>query len=255
MTSLPEVALEPGTAVLCDLHLDLGSEDPSSRFEQVLAQLGSAPRVVILGDLFDYWVGPAQLRLPGSDRILSALARLTAGGTALDVLLGNRDFLLGKAFVERTGARIHRDGFLGKRPDGARSVLIHGDELCTLDHDYQRLKRVLRSRFVGWLAPRIPFSLSQRIAKRLRRASTAALRIKPVEEKSMQRSACDELARELRADDVICGHAHSFRDEVVATDSRWVVLDAFGGKRDMLVLSPSGWEVRCSREGVTIPRS
>lgn len=255
MALLPEVSLEVGTTILCDLHLDLGSPDPSSEFERVLDELRTAPRLVILGDLFDYWVGSAQLQLPGADRILRALEQLTQAGVGLEVLVGNRDFLLGRHFTERTGARLHPEGFVGLRPDGSRSLLIHGDELCTLDVGYQRLKRVLRSGFVRGLAPRLPLFVSQRIAKRLRRASSAALEIKPVEEKTMQRSACVEIAAEHRADDVICGHAHSYRDEVVDGNARWLVLDAFGGERDCSVLEESGWVVRSSRTHARIPRS
>ncbi len=254
MTSLPEEAFEPGTSILCDLHLDLGKSDPSPEFETVLATLHGSPRLVILGDLFDYWVGPAQLGLAGAPRILDAMAGLSASGTRLDVLFGNRDFLLDRHFAERTGATLRPRGMIGVLPDGRRSLLIHGDELCTRDIGYQRLKRVLRSRFVQGLAPRLPLALSERLARRLRRASTAALQIKPSEEKTMQRDACEKLARECEAQHVICGHAHAYRDEVLEGGSRWLVLDAFGGARDSLTLGSEEWEVRGSCESVSIPR-
>lgn len=255
MTALPEVELESGTVVLCDLHLDLAHENPSPEFERVLESLRGVPRLVILGDLFDYWVGPAQLGLAGAPRILDAMAELAASGTQLDILFGNRDFLLESRFVERTGATLFPEGMVGLVNGGERSLLIHGDQLCTLDHGYLRLRRFLRSAPIRQIAPRLPLFLSQGLARRLRRASTAALVIKPIEEKSMQRSACEQFASEHRSNVVICGHAHAFRDERIAGDTRWIVLDAFNGQKDMLVLGDAGWEVRCSGEGVRIPRS
>ena len=56
MSSLPEVHFEPGTAVICDLHLDLALENPSPQFEEFLRSRHGTPRLVILGDLFDYLV-------------------------------------------------------------------------------------------------------------------------------------------------------------------------------------------------------
>ncbi len=254
MPNLPEVQLQPGTAVLCDLHLDLGDVNPSAEFERVLESLHGAPRLVILGDLFDYWVGPGQMKLQGAGRILDALAALTKAGTQLDVLFGNRDFLLDERFVARTGACLRPDGMIGVLPSGARSLLIHGDELCTLDHGYQRLRSVLRSGFVQWLGPRLPLFVSQFLARKLRRASTAALQVKPSEEKRMQRDACVEISASHAAQVVICGHAHEYRDELLENDSRWLVLDAFGGQRDLLMLGSTEWEVRCSEERAKIPR-
>lgn len=254
MQSLPEVDFEPGTAVICDLHLDLGREDPSADFEALLSSLHGIPRLVILGDLFDYWVGPAQLRLPGAPRILDALAALTKSGAKLDVLFGNRDFLLGRSFAERTGAVLRPEGLVGRLPGGARSLLIHGDQLCTKDVGYQRLRCVLRSRFIQGLAPHLPLWVSERLAKRLRRASTAAIQAKPSEEKSIQATAALDWSSRSCVQEVICGHAHEYRDETLGNGSRLRVLDALGGAKDLLVLTSTEWEVRSSQDRVKLPR-
>ena len=96
---LPEILLEPGTLVLGDLHLDVSPRGaPPERFANWLRALEDVPRVVILGDLFDAWVGPSHLRLPAARAVCELLAELPRRGTALEVLHGNRDFLLDRAF-------------------------------------------------------------------------------------------------------------------------------------------------------------
>jgi len=110
-------------------------------------------------------------------------------------------------------------------------LCVHGDTLCTKDKGYQRLRSVLRSRPLLWLAPRLPYWFSRAIARRLRRASVRAIAAKLPDEKSIQRDAVAAAAREHSTSIVLCGHAHQFRDEQVG-EARWIVLDAFGGVRD-----------------------
>src|SRR5205823_2517078 len=154
-------------------HLDLGASESVETFARWIETLVRVPRLVILGDLFDVWVGPAQERMPGAPRVLDALRALVARGTAVAIVPGNRDFLLDRWFEERTGAQLFDEGFVGRVGD-QRVLCVHGDTLCTKDKGYQRLRRVLRSRPVVWLAPRLPLALGTRVAMRLRRASVKA---------------------------------------------------------------------------------
>ena len=245
------IPLETGAVLVGDLHLDVSGDvsGPAGdqarrereRFTDWLAGL-DAPRLVVLGDLFDAWVGPAHARLPAAREVTGALAALARRGTAVDVLHGNRDFLLGPSFERETGARVFPAGVLAEPVEapGERWLLVHGDELCTLDVGYQRLKRVLRSGPVLWAAPRVPGPLARWIAARLRRASVRALSTKPPAEKTQQPSAVVALARAQGASVVVCGHAHRFRDERPAPGVRWLVVDAFGGPRDRLRVGAGG---------------
>lgn len=237
---LPEVQLEPGTRIVADLHLDLADAEGSARFMAWLAVLRGTPRLVVLGDLFDVWVGPAQERLPLGPAVLGALGRLVEGGTRLEILHGNRDFLLDWRFEARTGARVHERGIVGLAGGGSRILLIHGDELCTKDLGYQRLKRVVRSPAVVSFARALPLPIATSLARKLRRSSVRALSVKLPEEKTMQESACRELAARHRARTVVCGHAHRFRDETLGDGTRWIVLDAFGGAKDVIEIGPGG---------------
>ncbi len=233
------IPIEPGTLVIADLHLDVSTQPGTRGFEAWLDRLHDVPRLVILGDLFDVWVGPAQARLPGAPAVLDALRALVTRGTAVELVPGNRDFLLERSFEARTGARIQREGFVGEQRS-ARTLFVHGDTLCTRDVGYQRLRRVLRSGPVQWIAPRVPLAIGTRVARRLRRASVRAVAAKLPDEKSIQRDAVVAAARAARCTALVCGHAHEFRDERLEGGLRWIVLDAFGGARDVLRVEPDG---------------
>lgn len=227
--------LEPGTCVVGDLHLDVSYDAPEPRaFLDWLGRLRGAPRLIVLGDLFDAWIGPRHLELPAARAAVAGLRALAESGTTLDLLLGNRDFLLERRFEEASGARVHAGGLLGELPDGSRALFVHGDELCTLDVGYQRLKRVVRSGAFRWAAHHQPRAVSLWLARRLRAGSRRAVPRKPAQHTAQQPAAVLDLARGERAEHLVCGHAHVFRREPLADGPTWWVLDAWGGPRDLL---------------------
>jgi UDP-2,3-diacylglucosamine hydrolase len=230
--------LGPGTLFLADLHLDAWRAEPGRRFAAWVDALPELPALVVLGDLFDAWVSPRQLELPGVAEVCRALAARAARGTRLWLVPGNRDFLLGAAFERASGARLAPAGALFACGT-SRLLALHGDELCTLDRAYQRLRRVMRSPLVLGLAPRVPLALGGAIGRRLRTASTRAVAAKPPAEKAMQAGEAERRLAAARADVLVCGHAHEFRDERLAA-GRWIVLDAFGGARDLLAVGAEG---------------
>jgi len=240
MREFATLDLAPGTLVIGDLHLDPASIGADDAFFAFLSAIADRPGLVVLGDLFDAWVGPAHARLSGAARIVAALQAANARGLELFMVPGNRDFLLDASFSRATGAAILPEGFVASASQASRVLFVHGDELCTRDLAYQRLKRVLRAPGVRWLAPRLPDALALALARRLRRASTSAVAAKPAAEKEQQAEAVRALAQAAGATTLVCGHAHRFRDQDLPEGPRWVVLDAFGGERDVLELGENG---------------
>ncbi len=241
---LPELPLDTGTLLVSDLHLDVTPAAPAETAQWFAAWLvrQNAPRLVVLGDLFDAWIGPAQVRTDAARTVLEAMSALARRGTALDVIPGNRDFLLDGSFERASGARVFGRGMVGRvGQDGEeRVLLIHGDELCTLDLPYQRLKRVLRSRAVLGAAPWVPAPLALWIARRLRRASMQALETKPAADQEQQQDAVRCLCGRHGCGALVCGHAHRSRDVRLPGGPRWLVLGAFGEGRDLVRVGPAG---------------
>ena len=56
---------------------------------------------------------------------------------------GNRDFLIGKRFCAATGASLLQDPTVAEI-DGVKTLLVHGDTLCTDDVEYQAWRRKAR---------------------------------------------------------------------------------------------------------------
>ena len=126
-----------------DVHL---GDDSTPAIGQFLAFLAThaarAEALYILGDLFESWVGDDD-RSETAQRVCAALEDLSARGLPCFVLHGNRDFLLGSGFCERTGAVLLSDPVVAEL-DGERVLITHGDALCTDDHSYQELRSIVR---------------------------------------------------------------------------------------------------------------
>jgi UDP-2,3-diacylglucosamine hydrolase len=128
-----------------DVHLGDDSAPAISQFLEFLsAHAARAEALYILGDLFESWVGDDD-RSEAAQTVCAALKALTAGGVPCFVLHGNRDFLLGPGFCERSGSRLLTDPVIAEL-DGERVLLTHGDALCTDDHAYQELRSLVRAR-------------------------------------------------------------------------------------------------------------
>lgn len=234
------IVLSEGVVVVADLHLDPTGSACCEGFALWLEALPDETKLVILGDLFDAWVGPGHAQSEGASVVLSGLKELGARGGEVHLLWGNRDFLLDERVARAAGATLHGDALVGVDAQGRRTLFVHGDELCTLDLSYQRMRRILRSRIVSGGLLSLPLSASLWLARRLRKESKRAVGPKAPEEMAMQEDVVASLCRTHSSDGLVCGHAHKWRDQTVAGGYRWIVLDAFGGRLDSLCVAPEG---------------
>lgn len=198
------------TLFISDLHLDGARPDITEQFIEFLAQEAAhAARLYILGDLFEAWLGDDDPD-PAKRRVIEALQRLTSGGVRCFVMHGNRDFLLGKRFCVETGAQLIGDGTL-VAVNGHKVLLMHGDTLCTDDHAYQRLRRIMRNKVVQWLLRSLPLSRRQRLAERMRAGSKAHIEAADRSTPYIMDVNADAVASAFREFDVeylIHGHTH-----------------------------------------------
>jgi UDP-2,3-diacylglucosamine hydrolase len=199
------------TILLSDLHVGPGSEQPLANLRAVLDRAARdeplRTRVLILGDLFDLFVSPVQLREPGWREAVDALRQAVDLGVSCTVLHGNRDFLLGRAFAEASGARVVPGGLLF-RVGGATVLALHGDELCLRDVGYQRVKRVLRSAPVRLLARVLPAPMALRLGGRVRVRSQEVVSSHDPERTDLAAAGIDEALATSGAATLVCGHVH-----------------------------------------------
>ena len=192
------------TYFLADIHLAENRPEITAAFRATLAALArDASAVYILGDLFDYYLGD-DLTSPLQQDIAAALAALPC---PVYYQHGNRDFLLGDAYAR--AAHMHILPERHRLSLGGKTVLIeHGDLLCTDDHGYQRLRRVLRCRLLQWLYYRLPRALRRRIAEKLRAQSQAHTRRKAARITDTNPAAIRAALQNARASILIHGHTH-----------------------------------------------
>jgi UDP-2,3-diacylglucosamine hydrolase len=130
---------------ISDLHLTEERPEANERFIELLeGEARGAAALYILGDFFEYWIGDDDLDAPFNAVMAGLLRRLTSGGVRLYFMHGNRDFLVGERFASATGAELLPDPTV-RMIEGVKTLLVHGDTLCTDDLDYQNWRRTARS--------------------------------------------------------------------------------------------------------------
>ncbi|MEJ2345495.1 MAG: UDP-2,3-diacylglucosamine diphosphatase [Gammaproteobacteria bacterium] len=131
------------TLFISDLHLDAERPAITELFLQFLrGPAAGADALYILGDLFEAWVGDDDLS-PHHQRVIDGLHELTGRGVPLHVMHGNRDFLLGAAFADASGATLLAEPAVIDLY-GTPTLLLHGDILCTDDRDYMQFRAMVR---------------------------------------------------------------------------------------------------------------
>lgn len=192
---------------ISDLHLHAAQPEVIEQAIDFLrSDARSAEHLYILGDLFEFWIGDDD---PDSAyiRIQDELKALTASGVPCSVMHGNRDFLIGRQFEARTGCRLIADGTIISLYD-QQVLLLHGDVLCTDDHSYQRLRRVVRNPLVQWMFRQLSVARRETIASRIRAGSqrhtqSAQPMIMDVNPHAVERMFIDR-----RVNAMIHGHTH-----------------------------------------------
>lgn len=160
---------------VADMHLQRSQPHTWAGFRQYLTST-PAQHVLILGDLFEVWVGDDALQEAGSfeAEVATALQRASQAGKQLYFMHGNRDFVIGQAFADFTGIRLLQDPCILRIGQGTALqpaphwLLSHGDALCTDDVAYQQFRAISRNpawqqQFMGQpLAARRAFAASIR---------------------------------------------------------------------------------------------
>ena len=223
----------PATLFISDLHL-AGERPAINRlfFSFLREQASRAAMLYVLGDLFEYWIGDEELDAADGDplarEVAEAFGALSRGGVAVRLMHGNRDFLIGQRFCEVSGARLLQDPTVEKI-GGARTLLMHGDTLCTDDLDYQAWRKVARSR--DWQREFLAKTLPERrkALQALREKSKEVVGAKPAQIMDVNQGAVREALREHRLTRLVHGHTHRAARHSLEVDGRpcerWVLPD------------------------------
>jgi UDP-2,3-diacylglucosamine hydrolase len=211
-----------------DVHLSPLHPEVAGRFLAFLEGLhGRCATLVLLGDVFDYWVGRRQARDPFERAVIAALAALGAAGTRLAFQGGNRDY----AFDGADGLEAELWPDVVRTSWGERRVLLtHGDLLCSGDVRYQRMRGLLRSAPARGALRGLPYGAARWIARGLRDLSERETRRKAYASMGLDYGIARAWLEAAAADLLVAGHVHTGVHHRLPGDPR----------RDVLVLKD--WE-------------
>ncbi|MGH8689704.1 MAG: UDP-2,3-diacylglucosamine diphosphatase [Burkholderiales bacterium] len=217
---------------ISDLHLTEERPDANERFIAFLEdQARSADALYILGDFFEYWIGDDDLGEPFNAVIAGLLRDLSRRGVRLCLMHGNRDFLIGERFCAATGGTLLQDPTVVEIGD-VKTLLMHGDTLCTDDLEYQAWRR--KARDPAFQAEFLAKSLAERrrAVLGMREKSRQVMQGKAAEIMDVNGDAVREALRRHGVRRLIHGHTHRPGHHAVALDGgrgeRWVLPDWYG---------------------------
>jgi UDP-2,3-diacylglucosamine hydrolase len=158
------------TYFISDLHLAADRDDINQcLFTFLSEQVPQADALYVLGDLFEVWIGDDD-KNSFTLSIAKAFNALRQSGVPVYFIHGNRDFLIRERFAKQAGFKILPEQVVIDLY-GEPTLIMHGDELCTKDIEYQNFRKKARS----WWWPRImlslPLSMRRKLAKKGRETS------------------------------------------------------------------------------------
>ena len=217
--------VEPLTnpVIISDLHLSPTKPKTIMAFVRFMKSVAPRyPELVILGDLFDFWLGDDAH--PEAKPVMALLKLHAATGRRVLVMPGNRDFVLGEGFAQAIGAELLRDPVVVEIK-GRKVLLAHGDEWCLRDTGYQNFRKLTHDPV--WQAVMLKKSVAERIevAKEARSQSETDKTQKSMDVMDVVEGAVAEAAKSAGVDLVIHGHTHRPAAHVFDNYERWVIPD------------------------------
>lgn len=195
------------TFIISDLHLHPSRPEITQAFFDFIKDLPpSVNALYILGDFFDAWIGDDE-DSPFSAEIAHAIFKLTEKGIAVYFTHGNRDFLLGEVYANKAGMTL-LPAISTLETKNKKIILLHGDELCTRDHEYMALRAQMRN--PAWQAQILqqPLAARRMLAQQLREKSATMSSLKAQDIMDVTDSEVENLLIAHNADIMIHGHTH-----------------------------------------------
>lgn len=208
--------------LISDLHLQASEMATFEVWRDYMANT-HAQAVLILGDLFEVWVGDDAAAQDAFLQKCANVLRQASQRVHVAFMPGNRDFLVGPDFLNACGVQALTDPCLLEL--GTQRILLsHGDALCLDDKPYQAFR--LQARSPEWQKAFLANPLAEReeFARSLRTLSESQ------KHEGMSFADADpEMSLfwlvQTNADRLVHGHTHRPADHPLGTAQRHVLSD------------------------------
>ena len=201
-----------------DLHLEPGRPDISQAFFDFLdIHTAKAQALYILGDFFNVWLGDDHAT-ELSTQVAKKLYALSEGGVSIKLMHGNRDFLIGEGYAKSCGSQLIQEPYL-LEAFNQKVLLMHGDVLCTKDHDYISFRKMVRD--PEWQKEFLSRSVEDRIAfatdARIKSESMTSNKAEDIMDVTPE--AVAKIMRSYSINTLIHGHTHRPATHKLSEDS------------------------------------
>jgi UDP-2,3-diacylglucosamine hydrolase len=197
--------------IISDAHMGGGSAAEEAKKSDWLISffkyLQTQPcRLVICGDLFDFWFEYRHAVPCRHFQVLAQLSELVRCGIKVDYIAGNHDFWLNSFMEREIGLHLHADD-LELSQKGKKIYFCHGDGLMRKDRGYRALKKVLRHPWsvylYRWVHPDIGVPLALYFSRLSRKADKPKALRKDNDYRAFAFAKIDQ-----GYDVVVLGHTH-----------------------------------------------
>lgn len=197
------------TYFIADLHLSENRPDISAAFFDFLHTHilnKQVDALYILGDFFEVWVGDDYVTELACS-VAKHLKTISSSGTPVYFIHGNRDFIMREHYANRAGMKLLSEQTVIDLY-GTPTVILHGDEMCTQDVEYQKFRKKSR----GWWWPKLmlamPLWYRRKIARNAREKSKLSQADKPIEILDVVDDAVIDMFTKYNVTNMIHGHTH-----------------------------------------------
>lgn len=217
-------------AVLADAHLGGPGGPAGPLIEQLRALPGQGcTRLILLGDLFQAWIGSPKFETPEIAAVVAELRALRRLGLRVDYIEGNRDFFLAGSVYADAFDSIGRE--VAFEAGGVRWLAVHGDGLNDRDRQYLFWRWLSKSALSRFLVLSTPARFARRFVARTedRLSRTNFKHKRAIPEAAIRGYAERRLAE--GHDALLLGHFHEERRWDVAGGRVWLLEAWFSGRR------------------------
>jgi UDP-2,3-diacylglucosamine hydrolase len=214
---------------ISDLHLNPQAPQRATDFLKFLRQAAdSKDDVLIAGDLFDLWLGPAPLTFAYQAPILRQMEGLVASGLRLYYVEGNRDFAVSDSWGMKLFSGMAAETL---RLQHERWTLkaVHGDLINREDRLYRFWRALSKNRLSLFLLKKLPPRFVQKSSEKMERE------LKPTNRKHKSyfpEKHVEAFIREAATEGynlVIAGHFHIEREIEIQWQGRSVLFYSLPG--------------------------
>ena len=223
--------------LVADIHLGGFSKSKNREIEADFIQLLDYCRtyctqLIILGDLFDYWMEYPNSRPVFAEATVNKLKELAQDGFPVLYITGNHDNWM-RDFFSKNGIEIEHEYRLVTW-DNQRVLLLHGDGLADPDWGRMRpkLHRFLRNPyFIDMYQKLLPELMGLWLMKWFSKISS----IKPSRSSRIRLDEwCLRILDQDKTDVVVCGHHHYTRD-INSSGKRYLNTGNFFNDRTLIL--------------------